>query len=522
MTETVREHGAAQGVVRHVDIAVCDMSHHEACLYFLHLFWSTTSERPTAVQPLCRRSGKTHKVETLLQQQGRARVKFSAVRLEDVDELPLPTMASEVYAQPLQVDGNADDVEVVEHAYDDRQDELEEQESVEHTPLPRALRAPPEPLPRDPLDQSPYDDDAPGEMDQRAFVDIGLREESLQYHGAPWMIHDGFNVQMAVIHLAPHEQLGMEQHVAGVQVIYVLDGNLVVHAREPDPENLDEFMDVFYRCGAGQMVVIPRGAAHNVLNQADDLHARAWQFYIPRVHPGERGVYAEKYHDDDAPSDFQLQSSLTPEARGANEPVQLFDALLHAAHSHTDTVIHETADVVLSSHVVRGDTGSVFSREGYYYVVAGLGEVFNHDTRLGRTGSVSRSKSREQRPTPLVPGSVFYVLPDSFAAVAANDINTSLHILAVTSPTAALLEESFDMSDSALEDEKTSPYVAPELFVSEVLNAAPIASGDIQEIDLRNVLQRAMDARRGFIKQPHSDDEQDGSATDGEYDEWSD
>lgn len=518
---------------------------HGPCMHLVRTFWLATVKRAESPQlPLGKQTDKSFEIRKL--KADKTTPSVSVVQLDDVDRVPLPTMAPEVYAQPLQVDQattekilessgiEIDDVrravkdssittDAVEEAYDERQERREDHESNEHTAIPKVAAVPPEPLPRD------QEQAIESNLDQQAFVDIGLHEESLQYSGAPWMIHDGFNLQMAAIHLAPHEQLGMEQHEQGAQVIYVLDGNLVVHIREPSRDNLNELSDVFYRCGAGQMVVIPRGVAHNVLNQADDLHVRAWQFYAPRVHPGESGVYATKYRDNEVPDDFKIQVRLTPEARGLNEPTQLFDALLHAVHSQSDNVIHRCSDMLVESRVVRSDAGSVFSREGYYYVVAGRGEVFNYAKQLG-SGTVKPSKSKKRRPTPLVPGSVFYVLPNSFAAVVTYEDDTSLHLLAVTNPKAAVREESFDtlidqvapdvapeLPIKSADEQERTPYVAPKVFVSEVLNAAPIAAGDIQEVNLRDLIQGAMDARRAVIREPKSDDEEDE-----DQEEWED
>lgn len=535
MSELTHDRDIGETVKLHIDgVLTVEEYHHASCVHLLRLFWHTTLvERPEGSQPLGCHAGHPHKNEVL---QIRGAQEVPVVHVENVQDLPLPAVAAAVYAQPMQVsDAAAEEileasgievntthsvadrriaVDAVEQAYDERQDVREDHESEEHTPVPRVARTPPNPLPRDITTT-----DAPTNLDYRAFVDVGIREESLQYHGAPWMIHEGFDIQMAAIHLAPHEQLGMEQHIEGVQVLYVLDGNLVVHVREPNPKKLSELTDVFYRCGAGQVVVIPRGAAHNVLNQADDLHARAWHFYAPRVHPEESGVYAEKYHDDNAPSDFHLQTSLTPEGRGISEATQLFDALLHTIHSQVDGVIYKGDDVSVRTHVVRSDSGSVLAREGYYYVVAGRGEVFNHNEQLGQDG-VSRSKSKTHRPTPLVPGSIFYILPNSFAAAIAYEDDTSMHILAATRPAATTPTSHFSVSDDTLpaQDESPNSYMAPHVFVSEVLNAAPIAPGDIQEVNLHEVMQRAMDLRRAFIKHSESDEDEE---SDGDR-EWGD
>lgn len=517
-----------------------------SCPLLLGFFWKSSTQHRASDDPakwsLIKRDAPAYTTEKV---QASAVRSVTVVKLSDISLLPRPTFG-EVTAEPMQLTQleaervlEASGIEVdapvraaqqvavstVEQAYDDLQDAREWRDLAEHTPIaPTETRAPPKLPPRTAEEEQAIETGA----DQHAFVDVGIRQESLEYEGHPWMIHDGFDLQMALVHLAPHEQLGMEQHGEGVQLIYVLDGNLVVHTREPHTGRLDDITDVFYRCGAGQMVVIPRGVAHNVLNQSDDLPARAWQFYSPRVHPGERGVYAVKYSDNNAPNDFRLQLALTPEGRGTSEAAHLVDALLLALHSQEDFVLFSSDDVLVQSHVVRGDSGTVLMREGYYYVVAGRGEVFNHTGRVG-THDVKRSKSKKHRPMPVVPGSIFYVMPGSFAAIATSANDTAMHILAVVSPSSAdvsrddavhEMEQEFFFNDMHVEETVNVPYEAPDVFVTEVLNATPTAPNDIQEVNLFGLVQSAMEARRQYIE--GTDDEEESDETDSGDEEWDD
>jgi mannose-6-phosphate isomerase-like protein (cupin superfamily) len=525
-------------------------SYRQQTEWFLAMFWESTCHVPTTM-PISAHKKRPYKTKSI---KGFDNRKFQVVEL-DAKILPQPTrdiataqllevnedQATEILSKISSYDddefGATDEslqVAAIERAFDEHEDHQVKFQSKDHrrqqslsiaerSSSNSSFPAPTPPLPPRPTKK------VQSIADHKAFVDVGIHEDSRLYMGDPWMIHIGYKIQMAVIALNPHEQLGMEQHYQGVQLIYVLDGDLVVHVREPQSQHqMEDFTDVFYRCGAGQLVVIPRGTAHNVLNQTDNEPARAWVFYAPLVHSDDMGVYAEKYNDRTVPTDFHMDYSITPEGRGTQEFTQLFDALLEALNTEVDKLICGSDDYEVWTHVVRNNVGRVLSREGYYYVLAGQGDLYN--------GGSSRNLRTAPDTLRLIPGAIFYIAPESYATLSTHDAGGALHLLAFVHPEPtpefnvmssiaqlSLPEENSVELMTAAEQEQYVSYVAPTLFVPEVVNAAPITAGDIQQVNLLDVIRNAMDARRSVFKPEFqysdNDDDQEQSGEDQDWDD---
>lgn len=360
------------------------------------------------------------------------------------------------------------------------------------------------------------------------FVNCEIQFASREYAGQPFMLHEGVKIQLAVLHLGPGEELGMEQHTEGEQVLYVLSGNVVVHTKNcSDARNPT---DMLYYCTPGHAMVIPRGVPHNIINCSSTQSVQAWHFYAPRVHPGSGGsTYALTYRVDRNPApEFKLEYEHTPEGRNSlREYEQHFPLFLLAMRAQTNaTLYHQSEEVAIDIILVKPNDVCVLSREGYYYVIGGEGEIYNCDendrplnnSNFGATRRVSSRSLGDQQRTfnQLSAGCLFYVADQSAAIVLTTNQTATLRLMCIVypEPNYGFFQSPAWMWDTCLNDEaKMKIYTTAKKqavgmdrqrksedsqtkYAKELLYTTPVLKNFIREYDLCAIAAE-MDRRYG-------------------------
>lgn len=279
------------------------------------------------------------------------------------------------------------------------------------------------------------------------FVESLMRSATVQYEGDPYMIHEGVSIQMAALYLQPGEELGMEQHTEGEQVLYVIRGTAIVHISNPRDDSPHITTETLFYCSPGRAVIIPRGTAHNVLNVSEEECVHAWHFYAPLVHPGTAGhTYARRYSRASPAEEFHLVTESTPEGRGAICESTLMSAITNTAVSQGHNRLVEITDNVQMGVLV-AHVGCVVGvvHEGYYYVVVGRGDVYNYGASYRMYTSSATCTDIDTKQSfgiadsiqSITCGGVFYVGCQSAAVVINTDDSEPLCLVYFATPIAS-------------------------------------------------------------------------------------
>lgn len=87
------------------------------------------------------------------------------------------------------------------------------------------------------------------------------------------VLYTAAHCQLVLMNLKPHEEIGMETHTKGDQFFRFEEGNgkVIIDGNEYEVKN-------------GDAVIVPAGAAHNVINTSDTHPLKLYTIYAPPHH----------------------------------------------------------------------------------------------------------------------------------------------------------------------------------------------------------------------------------------------
>ena len=87
------------------------------------------------------------------------------------------------------------------------------------------------------------------------------------------VVYTGEHMQLVLMNLRPNEDIGLEVHEDGDQFFRFEEGEGKVIINETQ-----------YEVGAGDGVIVPAGAKHNVINTSSDKNLKLYTIYAPSHH----------------------------------------------------------------------------------------------------------------------------------------------------------------------------------------------------------------------------------------------
>lgn len=121
-----------------------------------------------------------------------------------------------------------------------------------------------------------------------------LTEENTNYRH---VLYTGENSQLVLMSLAPMEEIGLEIHKENDQFFRFESGEGKVIVNETE-----------YFVHDGDAVIVPKGAAHNVINLSDSEPLKLYTLYSP-AHHKDGSVHETKEHALDYEVEFEGTTS---------------------------------------------------------------------------------------------------------------------------------------------------------------------------------------------------------------------